>query len=370
MPKVLRTHPFLGAIADRIAAYEKVRLGGKVPEATRAALRVPKHEYRLVTDKGGPGFQRVLLQPAHGVTDFGGKTNVWEVEVKEQPCRLAVEMVTSPERWAGPGPAYRSEKALLLDEFETLRPYGENDQGMDAMVIGEGKAGMTSQGVTQRFEAMAEGGPAGRFALYTATSTASNDQGWSAIGRRFEQPLDLSWHKGLGFWVRGDGHGGMLKLQLRDEAGGAFDFYLHNRFEGWRYIQVPRPEKDPIDYAKVRRLIFYYNGLPAKSTVSCGIDGVKALPALDEPVLDRPALEVDGQKVAWPVTLTGAQWLFAWPGEPTRVCAPGKETTLPAPPEMLLQPGRHTLRLTCGGPSPAATEVRVMLLPPERLPAQ
>jgi hypothetical protein len=259
---------------------------------------------------------------------------------------------------------------LLLEDFNEIKPYLKDpDERMDGYVIGEGKAGMTREGVTQRFELTTEGAAQGeRCAVYTATSTLDSDAGWSAIGRHYATPLDLSWHKGIGFWLRGDGNGGAFKLQLRDGVG-ATDYYITNNYVGWRYQQLPRPEKDPIDYGKVTDLIFYYNGLPGKRTVSCGIDDVKALPALDFPRLDNPSLEVDGQVMSWNVNLSGGEGLVYWPGEPARLRAAGakRNATLASPKEVTLPAGRHTFRFRCTEPLVSSVAVRVLLLPPERL---
>ena len=134
--------------------------------------------------------------------------------------------------------------------------------------------------------------------MYTADSTLAAAGGWSAIGKQFDPPLDLSAHRAIGFWLRGDGRGGSFKLQLGDSRG-ATDYYITNDFEGWRYQQLARPAQDPIDYSHVTSLTLYYNSLPGKMTVACGIDDIKALPALDERAVVDPVVEVGDQRFAW-----------------------------------------------------------------------
>jgi hypothetical protein len=107
--------------------------------------------------------------------------------------------------------------------------------------------------------------------------------------------LDISWHKAIAFRVHGDGLGGQLKLQLR-EGKGAMDYYVPNKYVGWRYHQLLRPQRDPIDYHRVSSLTFYYNGLPAKKKVACAIDDVKALRSVDEPVLVDPYVKIAGRR--------------------------------------------------------------------------
>ncbi len=372
MPQVLRRHPYLNVIADRIAFYERVRTAGRVPEVTRAVLREPgRREYRLV-NPAAPELQRVLYQPRHDVIDAAGGSAEWSVEVQDAPCRLAVEL-TVLDRLGSPGPAYGAPEAVVLEDFQSLKPYlSDADGKIDTMVIGEGKAGMTREGVTQRFELLA-GGPGGaKYVAYTAVSTLADAGGWSAIGRPITPAVDMSKLAGVGLWLRGDGHGGAFKLQLRDEVGAA-DWYVANDFEGWRFIQLPFATAQiwrTLDWGKISRIIFYYNSLPAKSTVTCGIAGIRALPALDEPVLANPRLSVNGTTITWPATLNGAAWLFAWPGEPARVCTATSDRTLDPPPVVTLPPGTHRFRFAAdSGAAMPAVGVKLMLLPPETLPA-
>ncbi len=370
-PDMLRRHAFLGVLADRVAAYERARSAGPAPLKTQAVLQEPgRREYRLVGEGAGAHLQRVLYEPRHDVVDTA-TTADWSVEIKEPGSQLAFE-VTALDRWARPGPSYRSPQSVLLEDFRSLRPYQGDDGKLDEMVIGTGKAGMTHEGVTQRLELL-DGAPGGgRYALYSATSTLAKDGGWSAMARKLDPPLDLSKHQGIGFWLRGDGKGGQFKLQPRDEVGAA-DWYLTNDFVGWRYIQLPRATAAiwrTLDWSRISRLIFYYNGLPATSTVACGIAGIRSLPALDTAELRHPSLTVDDTKLSWPVTCQGTAWLFAWPGEPTRLATPGRHQTLPPLVLPPLAPGRHRLHFGAEGEAQPAVGVRVLVLPPERLPVR
>ena len=110
------------------------------------------------------------------------------------------------------------------------------------------------------------------------------------------------------------------------------DYYVPNDFSGWRYQQLVRPEHDAIDYARVQSLLFYYNGLPGKSTVACGIDDVKALRSLDARELVDPYIEVSGQRFTWQGRLAEGQYLTFWPGEPVRRHGPPLEQPEVGPP--------------------------------------
>ncbi|MBI5683853.1 MAG: hypothetical protein HZC54_02110 [Verrucomicrobia bacterium] len=354
-PKHIREHPYIDVIVDLIGAYERLRLSGKVPEETRAKLRVLQRDYRLVRDGRVQALQRVIYEPWRSITALDGKTNVWETVVTEGPCRVGVDIQLPSGQWAAPGPSYRSEKSISLEDFGDARAYD--------------KIRNTFPGVTQQFQITTTGGIEGKpCAVYSATAPFRG--GWSCVGRTFSAPLDISWHKGIGFWLRGDGNGAQFKLQLRDGKGAA-DFYIPNNYTGWRYHQIARPAKDAIDYGRLSQLYLYYNGLPAKTNVTCAIAGVRALPALDEPAVVDPVFEVAGHKLTWPVTLMTGQTFTYWPDEGVRISIGEKHgpvARFELPLTITLPPGKHTVRFTTPTPLTAAPSVRLTLQPAERPP--
>jgi hypothetical protein len=381
-------HPFTGEILDLIARYEKLRLSGRVPEAMRKLLRIDpalagvkkpeeraklldlRRDYRLLGPEGRECFQRVVYGPWIEKETAEAMKADWMVDVTEAQTRVGVQIHAQAGPWLDAGPAYRAPDALVLESFDDLAPYSAAAaKRRDVRVIGPGEAGAVSPGVTQRLELRDEASPVGkRHAVYTAESVNAGLGGWSAIGKGFDPPLDISWHKGIGFWLRGDGQGGSFKLQLTDDRG-ATDYYITNDYQGWRYQQLARPEKDPIDYAKVRRLTLYYNSLPGKKKVSCGIDDVKALRSLDEQALRDPFVEIAGKRWEWKGELRSGQYVFFWPDEPvTRYGLPLKqpERSPDKAASVVLSPGEHQARFGCRGTPALPVRVRVTLQPPER----
>jgi len=387
-PAAAARHPFTGPLLDLIRRYEALRLSGRVPEAMRVRLHIdpvlggPKtaaerdrmldrrREYRLVGPEGHEVFQRVAYGPWREIRLDGESLAGWTTKVVDGPAQIGAWVHAQAGPWLSPGASYRAPDAVTFEAFDDLAPYtSAPGNRRDVRTIAPGEAGSVSPGVSQRLELRDDGAREGRrYAVYSASSTRPDPGGWSAIGRSFDPPLDLSGHRGLAFWMRGDGHGGHFKVQLRD-ATGAMDYYIANDFEGWHYQQLARPEKDAIDYAKVRSLTFYYNGLPGKRAVSCGIDDLKALPSLDRPGLTDPWVEVGGRRFEWKGTLAAGQYLVFWPeGTVARFGPPLKEpelayaafgpTTLPA--------GEHPVRYGTRGGAGLPVRVRVMLQPPER----
>jgi len=345
-------------------------LGGVKEPEDRAKLLDRRREYRLLGPEGHEVFQRVVYDPWHEVTSAAEEELAWDVEVKEGPARVGVQLHARGGPWLRPGPSYYADDAVVLETFDDLAPYAPGSKkGQPVYAIEPGQAGSVLPGVSLRLESTdrdAREGP--RCAVYAAESTLADARGWSAIGRAFDPPLDLSWHKAVGLWLRGDGHGGSFKLQLRDGRG-ATDYYIANDFTGWRYHQLARPEKDPIDYAKVRSLTLYYNGLPGRTKVACGVDDVKALRRLDSRAIVDPWVEVGGKRFAWQGTLAEGQYLLLWPGEPAaRYGLPlaGPERSAQSVPTAELPPGRYRATFGCRGGPDMPLRARITLQPPER----
>ena len=364
-------HPFTGEILDLIRRYEELRLSGRVPDEMRARLRVDpalagrkpgeeqaplldkRREYRLLETEDGQVFQRVIYTPWHEVSPADEQTFAWTIRVPEGAAKVGVQIHVSSAPAVIPGTAYSAPDALTLETFDDLAPYASKS---------------TFEGVTQEFVSSEQDAhEGGRCAVYTAESGRATGDGWSYIGRSFDSPVDIFWHRGIGFWLRGDGNGGQFKLQLTDGAKAA-DFYIPNNYTGWRYQQLARPETDAIDYANVRALNFYYNGLPATSKVTCAIDDIKALRSLDEHTLGDPYIEIGGQRVACGRTLVKGQYAFLYPGEPWRYYGPTfvEPETGKAAPALELPQGEHNVRIGWTGSLLAPIRARIVLQLEER----
>ncbi|HOZ47325.1 MAG TPA: hypothetical protein PLO37_04660 [Candidatus Hydrogenedentes bacterium] len=380
-------HPFTGEILDLIARYERLRLSGRIPEDVRAHLRIDpalagektaeeraallelRREYRLVTQDGADALQRVVYEPWHEIGASDAEVCTWPVRVIGGPARVGVQIHAMPGPWFEAGPSYQASEAVILESFDDLAPYLQpRGDRSGVREIPNGEAGATLEGVAHHIGVSEEDAKAGgRCAVYSAESTRGTDDGWSVFGKSFDPPLDLSSHRALGFWLRGDGHGGLFKLQLLDGAQAA-DFYVTNNYTGWRYQQLPRPESDPIDYSQVRTLNFYYNGLPARSIVACAIDDVKAMPAVDSQRLVDPWADVGGHRFDWRGELSAGQYVFLWPGEVSRCYGPAfTEPVMGAAPisSAALPVGEYAVRFGCADGLVSPVRIRVTLQPEE-----
>lgn len=363
-PLRLADHPEIGSIFDLCNLYERLRLSGLVSPEVRKLLAEPRREYRTLRDP--LRLRRTVFGDWQEVAASEADGLPLPVEAKLPGARLGLQLRCG--ELARPGAAYHDPRSIALETFETLAPYlGQADNPAETLVTGTDKAGTTSAGVTQHWAIEPDGFQGGPCAVFTATSTRADQAGWAACGKRFAADVDLSPHAGLGFWLQGDGQGGKFKLQIRDGAG-ATDWYVDNSFTGWRYCQLTKPDKPsplPIDYARIQYLMFYYNGLPANTTVTCRIGGVRALPSLDTARLVRPSLTVGGRTVTFDTTLAAGERLVWFAGEPPTVRGPQQaRRTLPAVDS--LPAGAATLRFA--EPPNAALKLRVVQDNDETLP--
>jgi hypothetical protein len=348
-PAHLGVHPEMGPIFDLVNTYERLRLSGQVPTEVSQLLREPRREYRLL--RSPLRLRRTVFGPWTEVA--GGAPEVqFQVEPPVAGTRLGLQV-----RCGGlvaPGPAYRAADAVVLETFDDLGPYVADAANQSATVaVGQGGQAATSPGVTQEFK-LVEGGPeGGRCASYTATNPHAGSGGWSCVGRRFDPPLDLTAHRGIGFWLKGDGKGGLFKLQVR-QGGNATDYYVPNNFTAWRYLQLVRPDQPQphvVDYSRIDYLLFYYNGLPGRMTVTCLIDDVKALARLDEAAIEAPELRLGERVVMFPAAIRAGERLVYFPGDAPYVIpsAEGERRALPAIADLALETAQDAvLRLGPG----------------------
>lgn len=113
-------------------------------------------------------------------------------------------------------------------------------------------------------------------AEFCSTSTRDDDGGWSARGRSFDKPLDLTDCRAIRVRVWGDGNAQRLKIQLGGKTGHRDD-YIPIEFKGWRTLDLTGPLLNDLSYDDVRRIAFYYNSLPKKTSVRTLIDRVEAV---------------------------------------------------------------------------------------------
>lgn len=381
-----KNHPFSDLILDLIATYEQLRLSGRVPDEMRKRLRIAeelvgkneeqraqliahRRDYRLMHGQAEDAFQRVIYGPWQELGGKDASQSKWTLEVPST-ARVGFQIHLRSGAWLNAGPSYSAPDAIPMQSFDDLAPFTANPGDRDVAVIDtEPSASVSSNDVTQTLRREAGGKEGSHFAVYQATSKLPTAAGWSVMRSQFTPELDISKHAAIGLWMRGNGKGGKFKLQLLDNKGKAMDYYLDNNYEGWQYHQLPRPATDSIDYGAVRSLLIYFNGLPGQTTIACGLDGVKALPRLDEATLSNPWIQIGDSRLQLRETMRANQYLFGWPGEPIRSYGPtaaDASTRDGVLQTIELPAGSHAVSFGHDGGSVASLRVRTTLQTEER----
>jgi hypothetical protein len=200
-----------------------------------------------------------------------------------------------------PGKDYSEGSAI--DEMENADFYKGDSSEYEKYITGPGKEGLAKKGVTTDVDRSKDAKAGKSSILLSASSSLSDNSGWSAAGRKLPSTLNLSSMKAIGLWVKGDGKGATVKLQLRDSQKGRADYYIKLDFVGWQYIELLEPSIDSLDRSDVQYIIFYFNNIPAKESIRCQIDGIRALKDSGKEILVNPDITINSQVISFPVTL-------------------------------------------------------------------
>lgn len=158
---------------------------------------------------------------------------------------------------------------------------------------------------------------------------------WASASLTFPDPyLNLKGKEAFGLWIKGDGKGALLNLQLgtpREHLNALSDHHVKLDFKGWRYIEVLLRERDtsklhdhvwpyygnhggshalyrnPVQMQYVSHVSIYLNDLPAGQDIEVVISPIMAITT--NPVeLRQPELDVNGKKFTLPFTLRSGEY--------------------------------------------------------------
>ncbi|MBU0719618.1 MAG: hypothetical protein KJ749_15345 [Planctomycetes bacterium] len=245
-----------------------------------------------------------------------GKDNVWTIRRRDEggaspndeaKLEFELEVASAGTSMA----AYTNPASILLDSCAMPEHYQQGGRNNYAQFAFDSEnQGTAKPGVTFSVEKAASDKSADGGLLFKAASVRTDTGGWAAIGRRFEQPVDISTASGIGLWLKGDGSGASFKVQLRDVNGKWHDMVTPVSFDGWQFFEFQLAGAK-LDLSKVEYILYYYNGLPASRTidnvattgqaVACIVDDVKAMRGSAK--IGTPVFTVNGQSVTFPADL-------------------------------------------------------------------
>lgn len=311
-PGNINSAPVYGRLAGIMRQYEELRHANYFDAATRAKLAEPGKEYTLFQNTDGRWRLRPVVYDKHKVECLDDWSRCWKVSnpFGPQPVRLRIEALVSISPYETP------ESATVVD-FADTADFSEH---------------AANTGVTADLRPNTELVKAGKVSgAFTASNTGKVDRkaAWAKAGKKFEPPLSLEKHEGLGLWVHGDGKGEILNIQLTSPAhvsGGIGDHYINIDFTGWRYLELVEPEGDRwrnykwpygwsysifrehVDFKQVHTISLWYNNLPPDGSVTCHLSPIRGLSVFTNKVRN-PSVTIGGRTLVFPVEMESGSYI-------------------------------------------------------------
>ncbi len=288
----LDEHPRGADLLDISRRCETAHVERRLTEEQLAQCRELDADYllELVSDDA-VRLQRVSYDPVREVSGEAGRlTLTIESESAEPvPFELDLRLV----KVGGAGAAY-GDVVAEVEEFEDVSGHSEAWLGPDCSHRWWAEEGKTGE----------------QCLVYESTNASATTRGYSGITRDFAEPISVSEHAAVGFWVRGDGKGEWIKFQLRDADGGLAAYPVQVTFDGWAYIEIDRPNPDRgLDFSRIVGITIYYQQVPPETTCTIALDGIRALGSTSPRGLSGAAMTLRGEPVALPAR--GEHWLTA-----------------------------------------------------------
>lgn len=358
--------------------YEHLRLARYFDTQTVARVAVPGDEFRLRQNRDGAWKFAPVRMSAHRISNLGNGSETWTSgnPYAEQPLCARVEALYAVA-------PYDSPKRIPLADAADF-PAFKTSAASSAIALS----------LTEETADTKDGSRCLR--LHAENKGSSRVGAWARATLDFPAPYrSLGGAGAFGVWIKGDGKGALLNLQVatpREFMHALSDHYVTLDFTGWRYVELLVRERDvermadyvwpyggnydiyrnPLDMAHVSQVAFYLNDLPAGGSVDVTVSPVMALPT-QPALLKNPALTVNGHTLTLPFTLASGDFAEL---EPDGVCthyndkgAPLASARLPyvvtasAGPEQLpmLRSGTNALTFSCVPPSNVSARAEVTL---------
>ena len=364
-------------IAGVVRTYEKLRLENYFSSQERAPLQAQGSEWRLLPPDGANA--RYRLAPVRylksGIIRSGvAETESWKVnnDLSAQPLRVRVEALPALA-------PYGAKENVVLADFGklTFEPGGNPA----AKIRFERTAEMHPQaGAVARLSCV---GPVLE-SKFPQKLSGHGQPAWAQASANFPAKLNLTGHRAVGLWIKGDGGGETLNVQVEVTPQSYLHFYQTINFTGWRYCELGEPEGDRVmDYYAYDKFALHnlkldsFTGFtlmvlnpPRGKSVELLIGRIEALKEIGGG-LENLQLTVGGASITLPVTLEPEQYLETsdlWNTRDPAACrvfdAGGNELrrlTLPGP-LPTIPAGETSLRFSIGGQPAARAKVTVVLL--------
>lgn len=223
-------------------------------------------------------------------------------------------------------------------------------------------------GVSHSFAADAKGERGPAFRLSASNLSAPCTGSWARAVRRFDFPgLNVGQRRmAFGAWVKGDGSGALLNLQVTspgEYVGGVSDHHVRLDFAGWKYVTCLLRERDAGEYWKnawpynggyaagyrnwvkfdhVATFAAYLNDVPKGRTATVEVGAVEAFETDAAAEFENASVSVNGASIPVPFRMSGGEYAELDGGTWTHYSAMGRRiATRPADARPAFRAGRN-----------------------------
>ena len=353
--------------------YEQLRLARYFDPQTVARVAVPGDEVRLRQNRHGAWEFTPVKMSAHRISALGNGSERWTSlnPFAEQPLTARLEALYAAAPYDHP----KRIRVAGASEWAAFRPMTCS----------------SSVSLHLREVPGERGGEDRHLCLQAENQSGTRRGAWAKAGLAFPAPYrNLVGAGALGVWIKGDGKGALLNIQLgtpREYVRTISDHHVTLDFVGWRYVELLLRERDaeamsdykwpygasandysmyanPVDLAHVSELNLYLNNLPLRESIEVIVGPVMALP-VQPAELKNPVLTFNGQRLALPMTIQSGDFVEI---EPTGDCAhyddKGDLKARVHPAEAswpVLKPGKNAVAFDCVKPADASARAEVVL---------
>jgi len=322
-PKNLKNEKFQ-RFAKIARKYEELRLKGVVSESVKEKLIEPGSEFMLVVKEDGLFEFRPVVYSQHKITnDEASKKFVIYNPFEAQPLKMRIEVLLGMD-------TEESSKSILLTDFSDVNEMNQSEM---------------QKGVSARLERVTEKAEDRglKAVLHAHNIDAEQERSWAIFQKEFPEMIDFT-NKGIGVWIRGDGQGEVLNVQVASPKhliGGFADHYVTVDFTGWKYFELVEPEsyqlsryewkhtrmrKDfmsgatdimsfayPmyhywVNFKNIATLTLGVNNIPMGKSVELGFGPIKAIP-LKYMTVKNPTFQIGSSKITFPVELESGSYI-------------------------------------------------------------
>ncbi len=345
--------------------YEHLRLARYFDAATVSRIAAPGKDFRLRQDRDGHWRFTPVEMDAHRITAVGNGSEAWRTV----------------------NPHHAQPLCARVEALYAVAPY-DSPKGVPALAasdFGDLKVDTASPAVTLALDTVREDvrGTDVNLRLRAANAGTTSTGAWARAALAVPAPYrNLKGNAAFGVWVRGDGSGALLNVQIgtpREFMHTVSDHLVTLDFRGWRYVELLARERDvarlgeavwpygglydmyrnPLDLSHISQVTLYLNNLPPGRAVEVAVSPVMALP-VSSVSLAASALVVNGQRLALPFTLASGAFVEVEPdGRCTHYSERGEPLASAALALPAVRTGVNEMRFECELPQGASARAEV-----------